>query len=439
MKKLEDILKHKGVGPQGSKSLSSEDLESLTEMMLDSSQSLITRATLLTAFLLLPNNEEESTWLTQFRAIELPPELSQLLPENFKTLTAAGQMDFALSMHHKIAQQKELSPKEAGKLAKYWLHPEADPILIATTLEGLRLRRETFDENLNIWNTLLSQTQSRTVEVDKLVDIADIYNGQNRFPLLSPALACLLSAADMSVSLHGVLEAPPKFGITVHKILLAAGVNPLLSLEDSAKCLEQVGWTYTDQSVSFPELNRLLQTRIEMVKRPCLATFEKLLQPLRHPKGNDLICGYTHKGYRDLLPKLAKESMNHTPISAFLNLKGLEGGPMTPGNRATSFSNLINWELVEGDVKPEELELEAFQLELDKERTPEDHLAMNLKALSDPDSLEARQIHYWAAVILSSVNPEVPAPAIARTIGSCLKNGSAQAQWDRFIEFHQSI
>lgn len=231
MKKLEDILKHKGVGPQGSKSLSSEDLESLTEMMLDSSQSLITRATLLTAFLLLPNNEEESTWLTQFRALELPPELSQLLPENFKELTAAGQMDFALSMHHKIAQQKELSSKEAGKLAKYWLHPEADPILIATTLEGLRLRRETFDENLNIWNTLLSQTQSRTVEVDKLVDIADIYNGQNRFPLLSPALACLLSAADMSVSLHGVLEAPPKFGITVHKILLAAGVNPLLSLE----------------------------------------------------------------------------------------------------------------------------------------------------------------------------------------------------------------
>lgn len=439
MNKLADILKHKGVGPQGSKSLKPEELDHLDALMKSQDESIITQATLLTAFLHLENTPEETQWLDGFRQSEIPEPLSELLPENFKELTAQGKMDFALSMHHKILKGKELSPKEADKLVKYWLDPESKATVVASTLEGLRLRREGFEENLNIWKALLSKSQSHEVQAERVVDIADIYNGQNRFPLLSPALACLLASAGLKVSLHGVLEAPPKFGVTVHQILKAAEMDPLITLAQSAQCIQQTGVSYTDQSVYFPELHALIPTRIEMVKRPCLATFEKLLQPLRHAKGNDIVCGFTHKGYRDLLPKLAKECMEHTPIAAFLNLKGLEGGPMTPGNRPTQFSNLIDWELVEGTISPADLELEEFQIELDKERSAQEHLEMNLTALKDPESIEAQQIHYWAAVVLSAVNPEVPAPAIARTIGSCLRNGSAYQVWQDWQSFHQGL
>lgn len=439
LQSLAAILKYKGVGPQGSKSLKGATLLFLKEHMLDSQESNITQATLLTAFLILPNTEEETQWLNEFRSQKLPEYLSELLPENFKQLTGEGKMHHALAMYHKIVQGKELSQKEIKALVKYWLDNNSSKTLIAGTLEGLRLRRETFNENLQIWKSLLSRSQSREAQVDRIVDIADIYNGHNRFPLLSPAIACILSAAGLSVSLHGLEQAPPKFGVTTNQILKAAGVNPFISLDDSRHCLEEIGWTYTDQSVFFPDLHQLIQTRIEMVKRPCLATFEKLLQPIRHNKGNDIVCGYTHKGYRDLLPQLAKDVMEHTPIGAFLNLKGLEGGPMTPGNRTTLFSNLIDWEILEGEVSPESLELEPFQIELDKERSATEHLEMNIRALQDPESIEAKQVHYFSAVILASLNPAVPAPAIARTIGSCLQNKSALKKWHEFLEFHHQL
>ena len=457
MKKLADILKSKGVGPLGSKSLSKDDLLNLSDLMVSNEESIITRATLLTAFLLLENTVEEANWLKELsRKEDLPEPLWQLLPSSFKKLTSDKKMTFGLSMHHKILQTKELNPQEVKKLVKFWLNKTSDTTVIASTLEGLRLKRETFGENLEIWSSLLNKSTSHNTQVSEIVDIADIYNGQNRFPLLSPALACLLASADMHVSLHGTFEAPPKFGVSVNKILQAAEIEPCISLKNSAKCLETVGFSYTDQSVSFPELYALLNTGIEMVKRPCLATFEKLLSPLKAKNSQELICGYTHKGYKDLLPHLAQKmadsqvekseknnSVRPGQITSFVNLKGLEGSPMTPGNRATNFARYMNQGefqgMSDGVFQVEQFEIDPFQIELDKERTPGEHLAMNIKAMREPDSIESQQLHYYATVVMSALDPQVHPAAIARTLKSLIIHGEAYAKWQEFRAFHQQL
>src|SRR5690349_3921235 len=69
--KLELLLKKKGIGPEGSKSFHNEELTELTPLFLDPTVSLTTKATMLTALLLLKPNPEESIWL---EALKKNPE-----------------------------------------------------------------------------------------------------------------------------------------------------------------------------------------------------------------------------------------------------------------------------------------------------------------------------------------------------------------------------
>ena len=76
------ILKKKGTGPTMSKTLSEEELIELTQLMANPDANITTKATLLTAFLMLENTPEEATWLSQFSKdykSNLPTELHWLI------------------------------------------------------------------------------------------------------------------------------------------------------------------------------------------------------------------------------------------------------------------------------------------------------------------------------------------------------------------------
>jgi anthranilate phosphoribosyltransferase len=118
----------------------------------------------------------------------------------------------------------------------------------------------------------------------------------------------------------------PKEGLTHHAILKKGGKNPYVSVEEAAAQLADpsIGWAYLDQSVVDPKVHAMRQMRREMVKRPFLATFEKMLQPIRAQK-NYLLTQYTHKHYKLEIAKLVQ---NHCSFEAALHIKGIEGTSM---------------------------------------------------------------------------------------------------------------
>ena len=87
-------------------------------------------------------------------------------------------------------------------------------------------------------------------------------------------------------------------------------------------CNPSIGWAYIDQQIYFPELYQLRQLRKEMVKRPFLATFEKLLQPVRAKEGNYIVTGFTHSHYKS---EIARQLMEQGLCKKALVLKGSEG------------------------------------------------------------------------------------------------------------------
>jgi anthranilate phosphoribosyltransferase len=225
---------------------------------------------------------------------------------------------------------KSISYDEARAGMRLILDGLADPVQAAVFLIGLRVKRETEDENKGVLQAILDRTKIIEAEVDELVDIADPYNGYARSLPSSPFLAALLAESGVPAVSHGIETVAPKFGVTHSQILAAAGVSVNLPVEKIGKQISdpEIGWAYADQSVFCPSLYGLTDFRKKIVKRAAISTVEVLTGPIRGRKKTHLLSGYVHNEYPPIYTMLAR----HSGFSSTLLLRGTEGG-VTPSLR----------------------------------------------------------------------------------------------------------
>lgn len=317
---LRDIVKAKGIGPKGSKSVSLEHIGKLDDCLSDDQVSLVTKATFMTALLLLEPTEIEASYI-------------QLLKDNYKTTLPKSLHFFfeepaskAEELIMKLVQHLELNEEECRWTVDFLLHGNEE-YLKAALLEGERLKRETFQENYQFFNAFLDNVSPETIEVDNLLLIAESFDGVVRNSPFTLFTLPVLAALGMKVYVTGVDTVAPKHGVTFHQLLKAAGKSTERSVEDIKNEIENgLGWGYIDQKVFYPTFYALKQMRHEMVKRPFLATFEKLIPPIVNSKGNvNLITSYTHSHYRMEVVKLIDQ---FSLFDTFVHLKGLEATTM---------------------------------------------------------------------------------------------------------------
>ena len=219
---------------------------------------------------------------------------------------------------------KDISLEEACSGMELVLKGEANPVQSGLFLIALRMKRETNDELLGIQKALLQVTKHTEVEVDDLVEISDPFNGYVRGLPIASFLAPLLASCGVPAICHGVQAVGPKYGVTHHKVLNAAGLDVGLSLADIATRIvdPKIGWAYVDQSVTCPSLHRLIDLRDLMVKRTCLTTIEVALHPVKAKKRTHLLTGYVHKPYPPIYTMLARNADYHSAMI----VRGVEGG-----------------------------------------------------------------------------------------------------------------
>lgn len=219
---------------------------------------------------------------------------------------------------------KNISEAEAFEGMKAVLDGDVDDVQSALFLIALRMKRETDEENRGVFRALAASTVQRAVDVDELVTVADPFNGFNRSLPMSPFLPALLAACGMPCLSIGVETVAPKFGLTHHHVLAAAGKSFSLDSGQAARQIEsaETGWAYLDQSVTSPKLHALLGLRRRMVKRPALTTCEVLLRPLAARRRNLAYTGYVHTNYPRIYAMLARDA----GYDAAIVVKGVEGG-----------------------------------------------------------------------------------------------------------------
>ena len=283
------------------------------------------------------------------------------MKNSFETLLENPEKTM-ISIIQRVATGPELSKSitydEARAGMRLVLDGLADPVQAAVFLIGLRVKRETDDENKGILQGILDKTNTVVTDVDELVDVADPYNGYGRSLPSSPFLPALLAESGVPAVSHGIETVAPKFGVTHSQVLQAAGVSVNLSGEEIWKqiCDSDVGWAYVDQSTFCPSLYGMAQFRKRIVKRAAISTAEVLTGPIRGRKKTHLLTGYVHNAYPPIYTMLAR----HSGFSSTLLLRGTEGG-VTPSLRKRD-EFIRYWERGEDEV------FEADPLEIDIER-----------------------------------------------------------------------
>ena len=219
---------------------------------------------------------------------------------------------------------KPLSSAQAEDGLNLVISGEADPVQSAIFLIALRMKRETEAENIGALNALNRRCRKAVAEVDQVISLADPFNGFVRGLTAAPFLPAVFAACGLPAYIHGVRQAGPKYGITGHQILNAAGIPVLLSVKQAAECLTDSGqgWAYLDQSQYLPELHALIGLRDLMVKRSLVSTLEVTLKPLSGNRRTHLLTGFVHKAYPPIYAALARQA----GFDSMAIVKGVEGG-----------------------------------------------------------------------------------------------------------------
>jgi len=219
---------------------------------------------------------------------------------------------------------KDISREEARQGMDMILEQSAQPVQAAIFLIALRMKRESDDEMKGLLDALINTTLTTHAEVDEVVAIADPYDGYNRTLPASPFLPPVLAACGVHAVTEGVRSVGPKFGVSHHRVMEAAGIPVNLSPQAAAERLEneKIGWSYIDQSQFCPPLYALMELRSQIVKRPSLTTLDVLCGPVRGKLKTHLVTGYVHKPYPRIYAMLAR----HADFDSALLVRGVEGG-----------------------------------------------------------------------------------------------------------------
>jgi len=337
---------------------------------------------------------------------------------------------------------KSISYDEARAGMRLVLEELADPIQSAVFLIGLRVKRETDDENKGILQGIRDNTKTVVADVDELVDVADPYNGYGRSLPSSPFLPVLLAQAGVPAVSHGVETVGPKFGVTHNQILQAAGISVNLTGEEAGKQISNpdIGWAYIDQSMFCKSLYSLTEFRKKIVKRAAISTAEVLTGPVRGNKKTHLLTGYVHNEYPPIYTMLAR----HSGFNSALLLRGTEGG-VTPSlhkrGEFVRYSDQSEDTVVEAD--PSEIGIEqenrlvpippALQPKKDREFGPDENNAEiaklaakeGLAALEGKNSPTRDALLYSASLTLWHLGRYDSVPDAASVVREILSGGKA--------------
>jgi anthranilate phosphoribosyltransferase len=216
---------------------------------------------------------------------------------------------------------KDLTRDEAEDALLLILNDEVSSERAAVFLIAARMKLETLEENIGYWKALDATTITQEVKFDKLVQVAEAFDGFERTPLFTFYTIPLLAEMDLPAYGHSALPLPPKFGITFEDLLMNHyGVSADQTFEQRKTLIEKFRFGYLSTQQSHPKLAALKDLRSEIVKRPMLATMEKMLMPLK-AKANYLATNYFHPGYEESM--LAVAGMGGWDIAVVGN--GMEG------------------------------------------------------------------------------------------------------------------
>lgn len=225
---------------------------------------------------------------------------------------------------------KHLTRQESAEATQMMLQQIATPAQIGAFMIAQRIKRPTPDElagMLDCYDAL--GPRLRPIESTYPVTVqSSPYDGRSRTMPVSPLVALILAAAQAPIILHGGDRMPTKMGLPLVEVWQALGVNwQTLSLEQSQDIFETTGVGFVYQPEHFPLAQALVPYRIEIGKRPTLATVELMWSPYQGQA--HVVSGFVHPPTEDR----TRITYEQRETQFYTTVKGLEGSCDIPRAR----------------------------------------------------------------------------------------------------------
>ncbi len=180
---------------------------------------------------------------------------------------------------HQLFERQHLTTKQADAAMTEIMHGEATPAQIGAFLAALRMKGETVEEITGCASAMKrSAMQVRpNIGDSMLVDVVGTGGDVSHTFNISTTAALVVAGHGVKVAKHGNRSVSSRSGAA--DVLMALGANIQLTAEQSAECIEEIGFTFLFAPTYHPAMKFAIGPRRELSAR----TVFNILGPLTNP------------------------------------------------------------------------------------------------------------------------------------------------------------
>jgi anthranilate phosphoribosyltransferase len=295
---------------------------------------------------------------------------------------------------NQLIEGQNLSRDQSKNMMNLIMQGKATDVQIAGFLVALRMKGETVDEitgavEVMRANAMVIKTRHRNF-IDTCGTGGDSLNTFN----ISTAAAFVTAGAGIPVAKHGNKSVSSRCGSA--DLLTALGVNIDVGVDLMEKSLSEVGIAFLFAPKLHPSMKYAMPARRELGTR----TIFNLLGPLTNPaKAKRQLIGVYHADLVGVVVEVLKELGSIQVIA----VHGLEGMDEVSICGKTKVSELVNGEIYEYEIKPEDFHLRSAPLKSIQCTDVETNKKMFLQVLKGIESpaLHAVLLNAGAAIRVS--------------------------------------
>ena len=326
-------------------------------------------------------------------------------------------------------EHREIFHDEMLHIMRMIMNGELSPVMMASLLTGLRVKKETIGEITAAAQVMREfSTKVHVADPTHLVDIVGTGgDGAHTFNISTCAMF-VAAAAGAKTAKHGGRSVSSKSGSA--DVVEALGGNIHLSPEQIARSIEEVGIGFMFAPNHHPAMKNVAPVRKELGVR----TMFNILGPLTNPaSAPNILMGVFHSDLVGIQVRaLQRLGAEHAVV-----VYGRDGMDEISLGATTLVGELKNGQITEYESHPEDFGLTMASNRALKVDTPEQSMAM-LRSVLDNQSGAARDIvmiNAGAALYAANVASSI-ADGLSRA-KAAIESGAAKAKLAQFVAFGQ--
>lgn len=275
---IQEGIKTVGVGKKGSKPLDNDLIEKIVaELKTKKIPAAITGA-FFAGLVMKGPTEDEMRLNAAFESpvLDQPGKLARIL-----TADAPGPVQQLCAL---LLEKKEMTFQQALELGRFLMSGKNGDGARGLVASLLRVRYETADEYegllKSIEETFEAPFRLPVPAGNPVITVAEPFDGVDHSNMITPLVTDFLQALDYRVvSLVG-RNSGPKFDYNLYDLAKGLDAGFMQSNQDLSDQPRSFGW-YLDQKDLSAAMDRWVDIRHQIIKRPFMATLERFVNPCR--------------------------------------------------------------------------------------------------------------------------------------------------------------